>query len=569
MQDEVSRIEGDVEEVLPDAKVLELAVQEVKQCLQATGDSLPKICNDIEGATSRSTIRAFFRRLNSVTQILLRLAPAATYADSVSNALCALEVSPRLQTYLRSAGSVPEAITFYKSSVLQDLAAVLARDQEFNRADEERDDELFSRFLPEPSPEPAVKVSDNKRNLSQVDELLRRIPKKSRVPALASLHLVPGGGADGQAAKKNVLITRQKLRAAQLDPKGLLNLVNTSTNALERAKQLELLKTSGLLQKSDRKKSFTDRTHDATVRVDLGLAGHVAGDTLVFGQKVMSAPGFLSPKNISDIENNNVEGSTTWKHQNAYSKMVIAGCVNQAKRIIQKFDAVLHGSKPEALVEGSHKTIKEIFLSPEGRAFFRDLECTEATRVAACDKIIMKVVEAIAPIVPITIRDKALDGGYLRTALQFLGAAEFMFAQYESDVRTQANPNGVVGLSAAMHDEFERAVVFNAKLKPLQEFMSEMKSQYQTSLGLGSPFPKDFGGRSRQRNNRRGLGRSFLSRNRFPALSSGRGLQGQQERFGTSQTAGAIPIRGRGPCYAFQEGTCRRGAACRFSHITQ
>ena len=96
MQDEVSRIEGDVEEVLPDAKVLELAVQEVKQCLQATGDSLPKICNDIEGATSRSAIRAFFRRLNSVTQILLRLAPAATYADSVSKALCALEVSPRL-----------------------------------------------------------------------------------------------------------------------------------------------------------------------------------------------------------------------------------------------------------------------------------------------------------------------------------------------------------------------------------------------------------------------------------------------------------------------------------------
>ena len=257
----------------------------------------------------------------------------------------------------------------------------------------------------------------------------------------------------------------------------------------------------------------------------------MAVDTLVFGQKVMSAPGFLSAKNISDIENNNVEGSTTWKHQIAYSKMVIAGCVNQAKRIIQKFDAVLHGSKPEALVEGSHKAIKEIFLSPEGRAFFRDLECTEATRVAACDKIVMKVVEAIAPIVPITIRDKALDGGYLRTALQFLGAAEFMFAQYESDVRTQANPNGVVGLSSAMHDEFERAVVFNAKLKPLQEFMSEMKSQYQTSLGLGSPFPKDFGGRSRQRNNRRGLGRSFLSRNRFPALSSGRGLQGQQERF--------------------------------------
>ena len=54
-------------------------------------------------------------------------------------------------------------------------------------------------------------------------------------------------------------------------------------------------------------------------------------------------------------------------------------------------------------------------------------------------------VEAVAPIIPLTLRDNALDGGYLRTELQFLGAAEFMFAQYESDVRAQANPNGVVG----------------------------------------------------------------------------------------------------------------------------
>ena len=61
------------------------------------------------------------------------------------------------------------------------------------------------------------------------------------------------------------------------------------------------------------------------------------------------------------------------------------------------------------------------------------------------DEVIMKIVEAVDPIVPITLRDKALESGYLRTALQFLGAAEFMFAQYETDVRTQANPNGVVG----------------------------------------------------------------------------------------------------------------------------
>ena len=53
---------------------------------------------------------------------------------------------------------------------------------------------------------------------------------------------------------------------------------------------------------------------------------------------------------ISDIQNNNVEGKTTWKHQNAYAKMIIAGAINQAKRIVQKFDTVLHGAKPEVLV---------------------------------------------------------------------------------------------------------------------------------------------------------------------------------------------------------------------------
>ena len=216
-----------------------------------------------------------------------------------------------------------------------------------------------------------------------------------------------------------------------------------------------------MFQKNVRKRSFANRLQDAKVRVDLGLAGQEAGDTLVFGQKVMSAPGFLSAKNVSDVQNNNVEGSTTWKHQNAYCKMVMAGCLNQSKRIIQKFDSILHGAKPETLIEDTHRRIREVLLSPEGREFFRDAESTEAARVKACDKVIMKIVESVEPIVPLTLRDKALDSGYLRTALHFLGAAEFMFARYETDGRTQANPNGVIGLAAAMHDEFDRTVVFN------------------------------------------------------------------------------------------------------------
>ena len=143
-----------------------------------------------------------------------------------------------------------------------------------------------------------------------------------------------------------------------------------------------------------------------------------------------------------------------------------------------------------------------------------------------------------------------------------------MFSQYESDVRTQANPNGIVGLSSAMHNEFERAVIFNDRLKPLQEFMSEMKGQYQTSFGLGSPFPKDFGERDRQRENRRVRVRASFNRDqfRYPRLDGG--LHGRQEPFVSGQGAEALPIRGRAPWHAFREGTCRRGAACRFSHIS-
>ena len=67
-------------------------------------------------------------------------------------ALCELEASPRLRTFLQEAASVQEAITAYKSSVLQNLATIISRKQEANRIDDEKDDELFSLILPDPSP---------------------------------------------------------------------------------------------------------------------------------------------------------------------------------------------------------------------------------------------------------------------------------------------------------------------------------------------------------------------------------------------------------------------------------
>ena len=110
-------------------------------------------------------------------------------------------------------------------------------------------------------------------------------------------------------------MTREKLRSGIHDPRGLLSMVSSSTNALERAKKLEILKSAGFVfnenKKSQGKASFSDKLIMATTRLELGLGGHTLSDTLLFGAKVLSTPGVLTPKNIIDIENNIVDAKTT------------------------------------------------------------------------------------------------------------------------------------------------------------------------------------------------------------------------------------------------------------------
>ena len=86
-------------------------------------------------------------------------------------------------------------------------------------------------------------------------------------------------------------------------------------------------------------------------------------DTFLFGQKVLSNPGTLSNKNVSDIQNNMVDGKTTWKHQNEYAKVVIAGCMNQSKAILNQFDMILIGPRPEKQIEKVHKDSRELLFS--------------------------------------------------------------------------------------------------------------------------------------------------------------------------------------------------------------
>ena len=174
-------------------------------------------------------------------------------------------------------------------------------------------------------------------------------------------------------------------------------------------------------------RSFADKVNDATVRLGLGLGGHIVEDSLVFGARVLSCPGFLTNKNISDIQNNIVEGKTTWKHQSMYGKLMIAGCMRQAKKIFEKFDEVLYESSPESLVIDAHKKIRELLGSDKARTLFREeggvAQPAEPDANEATD-FIKSIIETIAPVVPITLRNKSLDGSYFRTALHLLAAAE-------------------------------------------------------------------------------------------------------------------------------------------------
>ena len=344
-----------------------------------------------------------------------------------------------------------------------------------------------------------------KRGISELASFAS-IPKKSKIPALASIEHLAGNLSVGTTPKKKLLVTREKLRAGFYDPKGLLDLGDSSTSALDKTKKLELLKSAGFEFDSKDKSSFPDKLNSAILRLELGLGGHSLGDTYLFGAKVMSSPGVLSGKNITDIQNNVVYGKTTWKHQNAYCKMVIAGCMNQAKRIFEKYYEILYGPAPEMLIGNVHLAIEELLKSDEACKFLAgDRPVCEGNDK---NSFIKKIVGAVSPIIPIKIKNKSMDDGYFRSAEGLLVAAEFLFSQYESDVRSQANPAGVIGMCSSMHAEFERGAIYNEELKPLRDFMKDMVSQYQTSLELGQSFAND-GGTRMKKKQRKTRGRPF------------------------------------------------------------
>ena len=566
--------------VAPSAKAkenLERAHKEVCQLMSSSGNSLVEICAKAETALTRDDAMAAFKEFNLISRIYLHAAPAPEDDTLLRSTLRTAHLSDKLTAAIGSAATVRKGIREWKVGILQRLALVLQKREALQLQDDEMDEELFSTFLPEPtsplldSDTLGERVS-KKRNISAISSLTS-IPKKPKVPEIASVDEVYADGSEEISTRKKVLLTRERLRAGLHNPKGLLDLIGSSTSALDQTKRLELLKAGGMSFKGT--KSFSDKLNAAILQLDLGLGGHSMQDTLLFGAKVLSCPGSITKKNTTDIENNLVHGTTSWKHQNTYAKMMIAGCMNQAKRIFEKFDDVLYGPAPEQLIVETHRLIKDLLTSEECTKFLSEDTSEEAVGEGGSQVFIKKIIEAVSPIIPVTLRNKALDGGYLRTALLLLGAAEFLFSQYEQDIREKANPAGVVGMSAALHSEIKRSAFYNDKLKPVQEFARDLQSQYQTSLGLGSSFVKNAMTRGRRRS------RGFRGRAPYSAYQGysrfQMAQQPQQVPFaaaggrGLNEGAGGdpnplIPMTQRGICFDWRAGSCLRGGACRYRH---
>ena len=103
-----------------------VACNEVTRLLEATGDSLAKICSSLEAARSKKGLRETFRRFNSIIRVFTESAPTGTEESLVIKTIASFESSDRFRTLLTTLSSVAEAVAAYMKLVVKDLA-VLAK----------------------------------------------------------------------------------------------------------------------------------------------------------------------------------------------------------------------------------------------------------------------------------------------------------------------------------------------------------------------------------------------------------------------------------------------------------
>ena len=107
--------------------------------LEATGDSLAKICSALEAATSRGGLREVFRRFNAIMRMFTDAVPAGTDESLVLKAIASFESSHHFSTLLSTESCVSDVIAGYKRLILRKLAALLRRKEDTSLADDKFD----------------------------------------------------------------------------------------------------------------------------------------------------------------------------------------------------------------------------------------------------------------------------------------------------------------------------------------------------------------------------------------------------------------------------------------------
>ena len=92
--------------------------------------------------------------------------------------------------------------------------------------------------------------------------------------------------------------------------------------------------------------------------------------------------------------------------------------------MVEKYDEVLYGLTRQILVNQTHSSTKKWLKFTKCRSFLEHSEVSGDETDDKDDLFIWRVIEAASPIIPIIIRNRSLDGGYLRAVLVFSEATD-------------------------------------------------------------------------------------------------------------------------------------------------
>ena len=126
-------------------------------------------------------------------RIFVGVAPEEENDLLVREALAILQLSKRLLKSIKIGSSLREGVLPCKKAIIRDLARAKHREEAQASLDERMNDQLFAEFFPADrgATRNAPAQEQGKKRLSSVafpEKFVSPIPKKTMVPALASLH---------------------------------------------------------------------------------------------------------------------------------------------------------------------------------------------------------------------------------------------------------------------------------------------------------------------------------------------------------------------------------------------